>query len=591
MPLVSVALPAPWWTALTYSCDRKIEQGVRVRVPLGESSRVGIVVDTPSSDAPAEIKNIAEIIDEKSVLPAELLNTIKYFSENWFVGMGTAAKCLLPSAFFEGAELPVCESAQPACKSKVRYFYEPRDDKRYEKYLAQAKEMSGTLFLFPEVALAKHFWELLPEDLRQKGLLFPATKGKRQKEAWKSAATGEISFIVGSPSAAFVPLKGLSRIVVDEEESGAWQTQKYPVCNFRSLLAVRAKFAGAQLWLGGRMPSSKAAMKCTDESETLQKRIVFVDMWDSSSLDLKGLKDGVPISRPLLRETIRAAQERKFVFWLLDRRGFAGEIFCEDCGNPLRCKKCGCVMRWEAKKQKLVCLGCAQTEDLPKECPVCRGAFLEAVRPGLEAVHEKAQAVLKKHGITDVLTFDEKMPQAADIAREHPNGAVIIGTRKLLTLMSELECGVAGWIDADAEARGEDYDAKERAFKLIWESAWRGINADTRTIVIQSRRPGRDWQEGLKRGWKFFWNEELENRRAFEFPPFVPLLEIAMPKNRGKSFSQQLEKNKIEYIEGSTSDSFLVRTKRFALLRKILAGYYEIKDTHRGTPKVLLKLN
>ncbi|MBQ0054902.1 MAG: hypothetical protein KBS54_02000, partial [Synergistaceae bacterium] len=591
MPEIHVAVPGPWWTALSYNYEKQLQEGVRVKVPLGKGMRVGIVVSEASDDSVEETKNIAAVIDDKPVISSELWETIKYFGANWFTGTGSAAKCLLPAAFFDGEETDFSEAVKTNSKSTVKYFYEPRDEKRYEQYISESGDFSGTLFLFPEVDAAKAFWKLLPEDKKAEGMLFPSSNPKKQWECWKSAKNGECRFVIGSPAAAFVPLKGLSRIVVDEEESGAWLTQKYPIYHLRSLLAVRARFAGAQLWLGGRFPSSKAAAQNVQSGETQQKRIVFVDLHDASAFELKGLKDGIAISRPLLRETIKARKAGKFALWLLDRKGFAGEIFCDECGEALHCKKCGGTLRWEAKKGKLVCLGCASETELPECCPVCGGRFLEGVRPGLEALYEKALPILQYCGVGEVLLLDGKLPSAASLLEKYPSGAVIIGTRKILSLASSLDCGMAGWADVDAEARGENYDAKERAFGLVWESVWRGKNPDERAVVVQSRMPGRGWQEGLKRGWGVFWKKELQCRREFEFPPFVPMLEIQMPKNSGRYFEEKLEQTELEFIEGKDSDNFFVRTKKFAELRKILEPYYNIKNTRRGMPKVFLKLN
>ncbi|MDR1651908.1 MAG: hypothetical protein LBR87_08975, partial [Synergistaceae bacterium] len=45
--LVSVAIPGPWWTGLTYSAPRECsgppERGARVRVPVGRGSRIAVV--------------------------------------------------------------------------------------------------------------------------------------------------------------------------------------------------------------------------------------------------------------------------------------------------------------------------------------------------------------------------------------------------------------------------------------------------------------------------------------------------------------------------------------------------------------------
>ena len=59
----------------------------------------------------------------------------------------------------------------------------------------------------------------------------------------------------------FHPISGLSTIIVDEENSGAWKTQKHPLFHHRSVLAARAGFAKADLVLQGRMPSAKVFLQ------------------------------------------------------------------------------------------------------------------------------------------------------------------------------------------------------------------------------------------------------------------------------------------------------------------------------------------
>ena len=63
---VSVALPGPWWTNLTYSLPPDSPKaplpGARVRVPIGRAARVGMVIGTAaceSADYNGEIRGIS----------------------------------------------------------------------------------------------------------------------------------------------------------------------------------------------------------------------------------------------------------------------------------------------------------------------------------------------------------------------------------------------------------------------------------------------------------------------------------------------------------------------------------------------------
>ena len=597
MALISAAVPGPWWTPLVYEHDCELPEGTRVKVPLGSSFRVGLVVKAAPPSGVKNLKKIASVIDATPVLPAELWRTLLWFGSTWFAGAGLAAKTLLPSRFLSDEPLaPAPADAGRTDGFSADYLYEPRDVCRYDKYVSLLTSSgAGTLVLFPEAAQAAVFWKRLPEELREKALLWPASNPAKQWQCWRTALAGGCSFIVGSQAASFAPLARLSRVIVDDECSGAWRTQKYPIFHCRSLLAARAGFAGAELLLGGRLPSSKAFLQCGGRGDeaAAAERLVFVDLHDSSKMAVEAVRDPLKISWPLVRETKKARAAGGWAFWLLDRKGYAGEIFCEECGSAIRCPRCGGAMRWQARSGRLSCLECGATLPVPEKCPSCGGRFLEGARPGLSALAEKASAALR-HECGKVLCFDgegDKLPSAGTLLKEYPRGAVLVGTRKLLTLADSLSPSLIGWLDADFEARGEDYDAKARAYAMLLESLWRGGAPERRIVVVQSRRPGKAWQTGLVRGWRSFWQAELRDRQEWELPPYVPMIKITMP-SAAQEFAAKLDKLGAEYWASDENEREVwVRTKRFELLSRLLAPYFDIKNARKGFPAAVLYLD
>lgn len=249
-------------------------------------------------------------------------------------------------------------------------------------------------------------------------------------------------------------------------------------------------------------------------------------------------------------------------------------------------------MRWEGKSKSLKCLSCGKRDVIPEKCPSCGGPFLEGQRPGLEALEEKARKIFRGKDVLLFLEEGSKLPTGESILKKYPCGGVILGTRKTISLADDLSPETIGWIDADAEARVQEYDAKARAFSLMWESAWRGKEPDTRRLVIQSRRPDKSWQQALGIGWGYFWERELKERREWQLPPYVPMLKIDIPAFKMKGLLEQLERAGFEYWESEDrSDQFWISTKKFDSLRKILAPYFDIKNTRSGIPKVTIKLD
>lgn len=602
MENISVAVPGPWWTRLSYMHETSVQPWTRVIVPLGSGRRIGIVA--PETVAHEDIdakrlRNIISVVDEQPPLPQDIIKTIEWFAHTWFLGLGCAAKTLLPSKFFAGDELPPIEQDTASQRSyEARYIYHTHDSVRYRRYLDILEKPDGAkLILFSEAAVAKRFWSLISEADRDGGVLWPSTNPARQWKLWKSARDGDIRFIVGSQSAAFAPLKGLSEIVVDDECSGAWRTARYPYFHLRSLLAARAKFAGAAFTLGGRMPSAKAFIQCGEEGgadKNTDGRLIFVDLHDSSSFEVNAVKEQLAISKPLMRETYRCGEEHKWAFWLLDRKGYAGEIFCADCGTPISCPQCGGVMRWEESRSRMLCLNCGHNMAIPEKCPGCGGSFLEGVRPGLEALAEKAKDVFGRRNY-DIMLFQnegDKMPSPKNLLKEHPYGGLIIGTRKILAAADELAPGMIGWLDADAEARTPQYDARAKAFALLYESIWRGSSPDERAVVIQSRRPSRAWQSSLGKGWRSFWAAELKERKEWLLPPYLPMIRVRMPKQEGERLLPALENAGIEcWASEDSADEIWIRTKKFSVLEKIFEPWFHIKNTRTGFPDIMLYLD
>ncbi|MDD4159582.1 MAG: hypothetical protein PHO18_01400, partial [Synergistaceae bacterium] len=122
MEIISVAVPGPWWTGLSYMHTDVLPYGARVRVPLGRSSRIGLTVEDHSEvKRPEKLKEIIELIDKTPPLPDELWRTICWFSKTWFVSTGIAAKSFLPAQFFRGEELEETLYEPAGLSSAVKY--------------------------------------------------------------------------------------------------------------------------------------------------------------------------------------------------------------------------------------------------------------------------------------------------------------------------------------------------------------------------------------------------------------------------------------------------------------------------------------
>jgi primosomal protein N' (replication factor Y) len=609
--LVSVALPGPWWTNLTYKTSLSCGDGARVRVPVGRGSRVGLVVGRGDADFDGELREIFGVIDDHPLLDAWILKILKWFSETYLCGMGTAFKALLPASFVQGLDFPTGVTGPESggeknniSRGEASFIYDPADSVRFARYAELISDGLPTLISCPLHSTAKSMFDFLknassvPGGVRDGMYLFPKSGRSAEARAWGSvSAEGGPSVVIGAQSSSMAPLRGVARIIIEDESNNIWRTLRDPVHNIRSLLAKRAALQGAALVLGGRMPSSRAYLRLSPDDLSASKaggnrkakKIFFVDLRRAYSPSVKGVQDSLAVSEPLIRETMEAARRGAWSIWILDRKGYAGEIICDECGSALRCARCGGAMRWEAAQNRLCCVVCGDGARIPDSCPNCKGVLLMARRPGLEALLPLANAAVGDS--LDVISLMEEGEKIGDIAARGPG--LIIGTRAALSRCDDLKVGMVGWIDADGEARSQEYDARVRAFGLIWESRWRGVEPEERVVLLQSRRPARDWQRGLEDGdggWRRFWRAELSERREFGMPPFTSLIKLEANAADVGGLSEAFNSAGVEYWspqEGGEGKNIIwIRTARLSGLRTILEPFFHIKRARRGTPRL-----
>jgi primosomal protein N' (replication factor Y) len=603
---------------LTYVFDGKPlpTEGARVKVPLGRGERVGFVA-RPSYDlceggtpANATLKNVKEVLDETSALGDELWDLAGWIGKTFLCGMGEALQVICPNPILRGEPFsPRPSSATTAIKEGTFQeisFYHPLDEERFAYYRERlSSNEARTLLLFPEAKESAAFFARLPKALKTNALLWPSAGGKKLWDAWNKTASGQVRVVIGARGAVFAPFS-FDEFIVDDESNPAYLSQRAPRLSARSLTGRRALFLKARLVLGGRMPSAKTSLRSRPECRILPQRrnLVFVDMGRSFKTEIRGTEGQIPITKALIERTRTTLDQGRHAFWIMDRKGQAGEVCCADCGDALYCSRCGSVMRVEsarggvAKNENLRdsgptnailrCFRCGLREALPAQCPTCRGTLLLGKRPGLEALLPLAARYLK--GCEVLLDAGQKLTAPS----------LILGTRRLLSSCASLDVGLVAWLDLDAEARKVEYNARFQTFSMVWESYWRGLGRDERgeerTVLMQTRRPGSSWQSSLWLGWEHFWRRELEERKSLNLPPYSLLIQVDLPENKGGNTNRTADKNAlIRLLEkanifamdaGDEKSPLWIASKSTERLAAVLAPRFEIKHSRLGFPVV-----
>jgi primosomal protein N' (replication factor Y) len=515
-------------------------------------------------------------------------------------GAGEVIKVISPSQLLNGNQiLQGVKAFKEKEFKKHRKFYEsecylPYDSERedyYIKRLSELRENGTALVLFPERLVAKHFYELLPQKLKDCALFWEHKRAKNFWQNWLDVRNGNIKYVIGAPFAVYAPLPNISLVIVEDEANPAYLSVRYPSLPIRSIAGKLAFIAGSELILGGRLPSAKTYLRKKVKCSFLPEKdlLHFVDIKDGFSATVQGVEKTLPISKVLISETKKCLNENMMALWIFDRKGYAIEVLCENCGHGLLCQVCGAVMTAEndvSDGQIVICCSrCLNRKKLPEFCPVCHGNFFIGKKPGLEALKSISSAFFEQE-LKDIKSTGKKK--------------LVVGTRKILSLCDRENIGLIAWIDIDTEAHKTDYTSRFQAFSMVWESLWRGriktgdsgnINEKkNRRVIIQSRNPAKGWQIGLKSGFEYFWDKDLAERAEFEFPPYKPLVEIEVSDKENEMLVKLLEENGYMVMNSTAPRDgkyyIWLSVSPLSTLERILYSRFSINKSRYGYPRV-----
>lgn len=594
---IEVIVPGPWWHTLTYESEESCPRGVRLSVPLRGRSRVAFASGRCSEYPPPgdfRIQKVEGVLDPAPVMGWELFETAERLGKHYLCGLGEALKAVLPGRIISGSQMgPYPENGSPEGVFREEFCDHPDQEDRFRLYAKLINDNKGrSLVVFPEKESAKRFWKALPQDIRQEGLCWLSNSDTASMAKWEKTRRGEVRLVVGSPAAVFAPLPSLDIVIVDDEGNPSFRSMRFPFIHSRIAAGSRAQICGSLFLTGAGVPSSRSFQRYPRRCmQSPGRRVIFSDIGRSKKMSVTGVQYPLSVCESTLKRTRAAVERKKNVLWILDRKGYAGGVNCEECGRAITCPSCGLPLRWDDSDSLMRCGFCGISRPVTDICPHCGGLSLQGAKPGLEGLLKIGEKVVGKG--YPVFTWHADIRQKAasreKIARGLSTGGLVVGSRKALELCDVMPVHLICWMDADAAVNAPFFDSRSTAFRMIWESAWRGREHSTRNVIVQSRIPGSGWQKGLSTGWHHFWKMELAERKELGLPPWMYLLEISGLGGRKAELKEILVSSGYESLDpGPAEDILWVRSKTLSLVRKTLEPFYRITGSGKGFPRIKL---
>ncbi len=355
-------------------------------------------------------------------------------------------------------------------------------------------------------------------------------------DSWRGIITGKYKVVIGARSALFSPLNNLGLIVVDEEHDTSYkQWDMTPRYNARDSAVVKANLYGCPIILGSATPSIESRYNAETgkyEYLELKERIDEAKLPRIRLIDITAEKKKKRMehifSQSLINSIAEKLRRNEGVIILQNRRGFATQVYCEDCGEIVSCDNCSVPMVHHLAINKVQCHYCGTLRDVPRECPNCGSLSLKFFGTGTQRVEDELQyhfpnvkiervdsdAILKKGQLTSILN-----------RFKNNETNILVGTQMVSKGLDFSHVTLVGVISAETTLWLPDFRADERTFQLLTQVAGRaGRSAKPGEVIIQTLNKGNFVLEKvLLNDYEGFYQKELKLRMGGEYPPFTRL--------------------------------------------------------------------
>lgn len=399
----------------------------------------------------------------------------------------------------------------------------------------------SVLYLVPEISLTTQLTDRLRRMFGDHLIVYHSKFSDNERvDIWTKLRTSHTPMLVlGVRSSLFLPFDNLGLIVVDEEHEASFkQYDPAPRYHARDAAIVLASLHGAKTLLGSATPDISTYYKALHGKYglvTLTQRYEDASMPEVEIVDMRkqrkeGLNTGI-LSRPLDDKVRDALARGKQILMFQNRRGFSPMVVCNDCGWTPRCVNCDVSLVYHKMSHQLRCHYCGYSTPLPSICPACGSNAIATYGYGTERIAEDLHRHYEGARVARMdLDTTRNKDSYHEIIAEFSKGDtdILVGTQMISKGLDFANVTTVGVLNADTLLNYPDFRSNERAFNMLEQVAGRaGRRQDLGNVIIQTTDPENPVLARVKaHDYAAFYNEEIEQRRLYSYPPFTRIVNI-----------------------------------------------------------------
>ncbi len=553
-----------------------------VRAPLMGRNILGLVMSTCEKPEMAIKKDIREVREiYQNVMSTSAIAFLQWLADYYLTPVGTA----LRSSFFEeiasivtkgtedqaaavGPGKPVivpCEAATNAAVSAIctniglqgyrSFLYRAGSSSEERSLLIGAltllkDSLRHAVILAPEIAHLEQIVSPLKDLFGERVCVLHSKLSRKEAAGALKRIIADVSdIVVGTRSAILAPIRKVSFIAVLAEHSSSYKAEEGPRYNGRDVAVMRGFHEKACVLLSSICPSVESVYNVRVGKYAMlehDRRLLKERPAERPKIKIIAMRgaggDRMILSQEILKEARRIASLKERFLFLSSRKGYS-MLRCEECGFVGRCGTCDVPLVFHKGEGVLKCRHCGSTEKSFVSCKQCGGTAIGAYGSGTERVKEQVELLLK----AEALLVEKGRSVGRVITENNPDlAALVVGTSyakglafKKSAAVSAEGAGPAGveverpfsaaaFLNTDALLLQPDFRLYERAFQEIITVA-QMVRQDG-TVFLQTKMPQNNILRFI-RAYDFdgFYRYELEQRKAFNNPPYAKLILFTVP--------------------------------------------------------------
>lgn len=473
-----------------------------------------------------------------------------------------------------------------------------------EVYLTLAahylKNNQAVMMLVPEISLTPMMVEVFRERFGDQVAILHSRLSQGEKyDEYRRIKRQEVKIVVGARSAVFAPLENIGIIILDEEHDPSYKQESKPRYLTSQIAKIRAKTHHASVVLGSATPSLESyarALKGIYDLYELPDRInqkplphvEIVDMIQQTRQHNYSL-----FSIPMKQSIQTTIDKGEQVILLLNKRGYATYVQCQDCGEVLKCPHCDVTLTDHRSEHKLKCHYCEYMIDYPRVCPHCGSTHFKSIGYGTQKIEEEIEKLF--HGAKvlryDVDTTRQKNGHLKLLEKfRNKEANILLGTQMIAKGLDFEDVTFVGVLNADLSLNVPDFRASERTFQLLCQVSGRsGRGQKQGHVIIQTYNPDHYAITcAAKHDYVSFFHQEMKYRQVAKYPPYCHMVSILIQSKQEK-WIHQVAMDVKNYLQTHSHQTIVLGPARSTIYKmqdiyreRILVKFLNSKDIYEA---------